>query len=251
MLGGSDAGAHLDRMCGAPYPTAFLADCIRGRRLVPVEEAVRLMTSVPAEVFGLVDRGTIAEGMIADLMVFDPETVGAGPVRMTDDLPGDNKRLVADAIGVKHVFVGRRRDRHRRCRDRCPPGHAAEVGRRHGDRRGPGRPVAGSGPRTDRERATARRSGWSGDPSWSWWSSASRTGRSWSSSADSWSSSADRGRRRGTRSSSWMSSQGRWWSSSSGGPPGSSADARRRCPRPLVTVNRLDPVVRSDRDDDA
>ena len=106
MIGGSDAGAHLDRMCGAPYPTAFLADCIRGRRLVPMETAVRLMTSVPAELFGLADRGRIAEGMIADLMVFDPETVDAGPVRMTNDLPGDNKRLVADAIGVRHVFVG-------------------------------------------------------------------------------------------------------------------------------------------------
>jgi len=105
MLGGSDAGAHLDRMCGAPYPTAFLADCIRGRKLVSMEEAVRLMTAVPAGVFGLVDRGTIAEGMIADVIVFDPETVGAGPVRMTNDLPGDNKRLVADALGMKHVFV--------------------------------------------------------------------------------------------------------------------------------------------------
>jgi N-acyl-D-aspartate/D-glutamate deacylase len=105
MLGGSDAGAHLDRMCGAPYPTMFLADCIRGRRLVPMEEAVRLMTSVPADLFGLVDRGRIVEGAIADLMVFDPDTVGAGPVRMTNDLPGDNKRLVADAIGMRHVFV--------------------------------------------------------------------------------------------------------------------------------------------------
>jgi N-acyl-D-aspartate/D-glutamate deacylase len=105
MLGGSDAGAHLDRMCGAPYPTAFLADCIRGRRLVSMEEAIRLMTSVPAGVFGLVDRGTVTEGAIADLMVFDPDTIASGPVRMTKDLPGDNKRLVADSIGMKHVFV--------------------------------------------------------------------------------------------------------------------------------------------------
>ncbi|MFM8303432.1 MAG: N-acyl-D-amino-acid deacylase family protein [Actinomycetota bacterium] len=106
MIGGSDAGAHLDRMCGAPYPTAFLADCLRGRRLVPMETAVRLMTSVPADLFGLVDRGRVVEGAIADLMVFDPATVDAGPVRTTDDLPGANKRLVADAIGVPHVFVG-------------------------------------------------------------------------------------------------------------------------------------------------
>jgi len=105
LIGGSDAGAHLDRMCGAPYPTAFLADCLRGRRLVPMETAVRLMTSVPADLFGLVDRGRIVEGAVADLVVFDPDTVGAGPVRMVNDLPGDNKRLVADALGVRHVFV--------------------------------------------------------------------------------------------------------------------------------------------------
>ena len=54
MIGGSDAGAHLDRMCGAPYTTGFLADCIRGRRLAS-RKAVHLMTDVPARLFGLRD----------------------------------------------------------------------------------------------------------------------------------------------------------------------------------------------------
>ncbi|HPU39090.1 MAG TPA: amidohydrolase family protein, partial [Microthrixaceae bacterium] len=62
MLGGSDAGAHLDRMQGANYPTRFLADCIRGRKLTTIEDAVRMMTTVPAQLFGLRDRGVIAEG---------------------------------------------------------------------------------------------------------------------------------------------------------------------------------------------
>ena len=106
LIGGSDAGAHLDRMCGAPYPTAFLADCLRGRQLIPMETAVRLMTQAPASLFGLRDRGTITPGAFADLMVFDPATVDAGPIRMSDDLPGNNERLVADAVGVPHVFVG-------------------------------------------------------------------------------------------------------------------------------------------------
>jgi N-acyl-D-aspartate/D-glutamate deacylase len=105
LLGGSDAGAHLDRMCAAPYPTAFLADCLRGRRLVPVETAVRLMTAVPAEQFGLLDRGRVAVGAAADLVVFDPASVAAGPARSVADLPGGGRRLVADPIGVPHVLV--------------------------------------------------------------------------------------------------------------------------------------------------
>ena len=105
LIGGSDAGAHLDRMSGAPYPTKWLADCIRGRKLVSMETAIRLLTSAPADLFGLVDRGRIVEGAHADLFVFDPDTVGAGPLYMTPDLPGGNARLVADSTGVAHVFV--------------------------------------------------------------------------------------------------------------------------------------------------
>ena len=105
LLGGSDAGAHLDRMCGAPYPTVFLADCLRGRKLMPVERAVQALTDAPARLFGLRDRGRVAVGYCADLMIFDPETVGAGEVRIVDDLPGGSSRLVADSFGMKRVLV--------------------------------------------------------------------------------------------------------------------------------------------------
>lgn len=105
MLGGSDAGAHLDRMQGSGYPTRFLGDCIRGRKLVPVERAVQMMTQVPAELFGLRDRGVIAEGAIADLVLFDPETVDSEMLTLVDDLPGGCKRLHAGSQGVRHVFV--------------------------------------------------------------------------------------------------------------------------------------------------
>ena len=57
MVGGSDAGAHLDRMCGSNYPTSFLGDCLRKRKLVPMERAVQLMTEAPAELFGLARPG--------------------------------------------------------------------------------------------------------------------------------------------------------------------------------------------------
>ncbi len=105
MLGGSDAGAHLDRMCGANYPTSFLGDCLRQRRLVPLERAVRMMTAEPADLFGLVDRGRIAPGMRADVFVFDPETVGSEPATLVDDLPGGSPRLIAAADGVVRVLV--------------------------------------------------------------------------------------------------------------------------------------------------
>ena len=108
ILGGSDAGAHLDRMCGAPYTTMFLEQTLRGRKLVSLERAVQLLTEAPAQLFGLRERGVVREGYRADLVVFDPESVGAGKVRTADDLPGGSSRLVADAKGIHRVFVNGR-----------------------------------------------------------------------------------------------------------------------------------------------
>jgi len=105
LLGGSDAGAHLDRMCGGSYPTQFLADCLRGRRFMPLEQAVHHMTDKPARLFGLRDRGRITEGACADLVLFDPEAVGSRPAALRRDLPEDAIRLVAGSVGVHRVFV--------------------------------------------------------------------------------------------------------------------------------------------------
>jgi N-acyl-D-aspartate/D-glutamate deacylase len=105
LVGGSDAGAHLDRMCGSNYPTSFLGDCLRKRKLVPMERAVHWMTAGPADLFGLHDRGRIAEGLRADLFVFDPETVASEPATLVQDLPGGSPRLIADSIGVVRVLV--------------------------------------------------------------------------------------------------------------------------------------------------
>ncbi|MER0446374.1 D-aminoacylase [Streptomyces sp. Edi4] len=105
LLGGSDAGAHLDRMCGAPYTTRFLGDCLRGRRLVPLERAVKMLTDDPARLFGLRGRGRIEEGCRADLVLFDPERIEAGPATLVHDLPGSSPRLDSKAIGVVSVRV--------------------------------------------------------------------------------------------------------------------------------------------------
>jgi N-acyl-D-aspartate/D-glutamate deacylase len=105
LIGGSDAGAHLDRMLGSPYPTRFIGDSLRGRQLVPVERAVQLMTDIPARLFGLIDRGRVQEGSFADIVVLDPDTVDATPARISFDLPGQSKRLLADPVGVVRVLV--------------------------------------------------------------------------------------------------------------------------------------------------
>ncbi|MFD8388501.1 amidohydrolase family protein [Streptomyces sp. NPDC059680] len=105
LLGGSDAGAHLDRMCGAPYTTRFLGDCLRGRKLVGLEQAVKMLTDDPARLFGLRERGRVREGWHADLVLFDPERIDAGRARLVHDLPGDSPRLDSRAIGVRAVWV--------------------------------------------------------------------------------------------------------------------------------------------------
>jgi N-acyl-D-aspartate/D-glutamate deacylase len=105
MIGGSDAGAHLDRMSGAPYTTRFLADMLRGRKLTSLERAVQLITDEPATLFGLRDRGRLAEGYRADIAVFDPATVAAGDATLVHDLPGRSPRLTATAKGMVRVLV--------------------------------------------------------------------------------------------------------------------------------------------------
>jgi len=105
MIGGSDAGAHLDRMAGASYPTEWLADCLTGQGLASLEQAVAHMTDVPARYFGLIGRGQITEGFHADLVVFDPDTIGADGLRLHNDLPGESPRLYAEAVGIQKVFV--------------------------------------------------------------------------------------------------------------------------------------------------
>ncbi|MDF1722166.1 MAG: amidohydrolase family protein [Minwuia sp.] len=105
VVGLSDAGAHASQLCDACLPTWLLGRWVREKGVFSVEEAVRMLTSRPAEVFGITDRGTLAEGRPADIVIFDPETVGSGPIRRVHDFPAGADRLVADADGIDAVIV--------------------------------------------------------------------------------------------------------------------------------------------------
>jgi N-acyl-D-aspartate/D-glutamate deacylase len=105
LLGGSDAGAHLDLLATFNYPTIILAEAVRRYGVLSLEEAIHHMTAAPARLYGIVDRGVVAEGSYADLVVLDPATVASHPVAMRYDLPGGAGRLYAESEGIEHVVV--------------------------------------------------------------------------------------------------------------------------------------------------
>ena len=101
----SDAGAHASQLCDACYSTHLLGHWVRDRNVFSLEQAVHHLTQRPAEMFGITDRGVLADGKPADVVVFDPKTVGPGPLRRVYDLPAGADRLVSDASGIAAVIV--------------------------------------------------------------------------------------------------------------------------------------------------
>src|SRR5205823_9214294 len=105
QIGLSDAGAHANMICDACYPTYFLGQWVREKQAIPLEHAIAMMSGRPAALFGLSDRGVLAPGGAADVLVFDPERIDAGVPRLVHDLPGGASRLVADSTGIEHLLV--------------------------------------------------------------------------------------------------------------------------------------------------
>jgi N-acyl-D-amino-acid deacylase len=105
MLGLTDAGAHASQLCDACAYTYVLGHWVREKGALTLPQAVRMMTARPAEVYGLRDRGRIAAGAPADLVLFDPNTVAAGPLRRVNDLPGGADRLISEPSGIEMVMV--------------------------------------------------------------------------------------------------------------------------------------------------
>src|SRR5581483_4610643 len=83
----SDAGAHVTQHCYADFTTSFLQSYWRERKLLPLEEAIRLLTSGPAQAVALAGRGVLKAGAPADVVVFDPDTIGSSRQYMVQDMP--------------------------------------------------------------------------------------------------------------------------------------------------------------------
>ena len=106
LLGLGDGGAHLDMLCDSGYPTYVLGMWVRERKVLTLEEAVRRMTSDPADFFGIKDRGRLKPGLAADVVIFSEKEIGSGgrPERLYD-LPGGGKRMVMRSRGVEMTLV--------------------------------------------------------------------------------------------------------------------------------------------------
>jgi N-acyl-D-amino-acid deacylase len=106
LLGLADSGAHVSQICDACFATELLGEWVRGRQVMSLEHAIFKLTSEPARVYGLADRGSVEVGKAADLVVFDPDTIAPGPLRRVVDFPANGERLTADApVGMTHTLV--------------------------------------------------------------------------------------------------------------------------------------------------
>jgi N-acyl-D-aspartate/D-glutamate deacylase len=105
LLGLSDAGAHASQLCDACYSTHLLGHWVRERAALSLEDAVWRLTGHPHTAFRIPERGVVREGWHADLVAFDPATVGTTPVERVHDQPGGADRLVVGSTGIEHVWV--------------------------------------------------------------------------------------------------------------------------------------------------
>lgn len=105
MVSLSDAGAHHTFFCDAGFGMYFLGHWVRERELFTLPEAIRKLSSDLADIYGIPERGTLTEGAWADMILFDPATIGISKAERLRDLPAGGERLVRRAPGLKGTWV--------------------------------------------------------------------------------------------------------------------------------------------------
>ena len=105
LIGDSDAGAHVSQLCDASFYVSLFSDWVRRSEIFTIEEAVRMCSFDPARMWGFHDRGLVAQGCVADLMIFDPEEIAPLMPEVVHDLPAGNKRLLQKAKGILATVV--------------------------------------------------------------------------------------------------------------------------------------------------
>ena len=101
----SDSGAHVSQIMDSSLQTHLLSHWVREKEALTLEDAVKQITYNTATLWGLHDRGLLREGMAADVVVFDPETVGPNMPKVLNDLPAGARRLKQTASGILNTVV--------------------------------------------------------------------------------------------------------------------------------------------------
>lgn len=105
MIGASDGGAHILSFSTYGDTGYLFSKFVRDCAALTIEKAVQKLTSEPAAIWGIADRGQIKPGFVADITIFDAEKIARGEEYYTQDVPGEGYRYVRDAKGVSQVLI--------------------------------------------------------------------------------------------------------------------------------------------------
>lgn len=128
IIGTGDGGAHADRDDGAEWSTYYIRSWLLERGILSLEEGIRRITHLPAMICGIRNRGLIARGYAADLVLLDPQRLRLGTKRLVADLPGGEARWQVKPEGIERVLVNGETIVDRGALTDARPGRVLRVG---------------------------------------------------------------------------------------------------------------------------